>query len=144
MKKWEKNSPRAQTTLLASCGPVFIVLPSPASSSIDHVPILLPPVLVCWSRPLPAVVEGDEWGGRNHQLEHGSCDLLRVGFNDLKKDLKFKSFEPTLNKSHDYVFVTRAQGKQDPENHIRALPTVASATDAGYGTANRTPTFCGI
>ena len=40
------------------------------------------------------------------------------------------SFEPTLNKSHDYVFVTRAQGKQDPENHIRALPTVASATDA--------------
>ena len=40
--------------------------------------------------------------------------------------------------------VTRAQGKQDPENHIWALPTVASATDAGYGTVNRTPTFCGI
>ena len=39
---------------------------------------------------------------------------------------------------------TRAQGKQDPENHIQALPTVASATDAGYGTVNRTPTFCGI
>ena len=67
-----------------------------------------------------------------------------MGFNDLKKNLKFKSFEPTLNKSHDYVFVTRAQGKQDPENHIWALPTVASATDAGYGTVNRTPPFCGI
>ena len=40
--------------------------------------------------------------------------------------------------------VTRAQGKQDPENHIQALPTVASTTDAGYGTINRTPTFCGI
>ena len=35
--------------------------------------------------------------------------------------------------------VTRAQGKQDPENHIQALLTVASATDAGYGTVNRTP-----
>ena len=46
-----------------------------------------------------------------------------------KKKLKFKSFEPTLNKSHDYVFVTRAQGKQDPENHIWALLTVALATD---------------
>ena len=85
MKKWKKNSPRAQMTLLASFGPVFIVLSSSASSSIDHIPILLPPMLVCWSWPLPAVVEGDKRGGRNHQLEHGSCDLLRVGFNDLKK-----------------------------------------------------------
>ena len=42
------------------------------------------------------------------------------------------------------LIVTRAQGKQDPENHIWALPTVASATDAGYGTINRTPMFCGI
>ena len=42
------------------------------------------------------------------------------------------------------LIVTRAQGKQDPENHIQALPTVASATDASYGTVNRTPTFCGI
>ena len=67
---------------------------------------------------------------------------MRVGFNDLKKKIKkLKSFEPTLNKSHDYVFVTRAQGKQDPENHIWALPIVASATDASYGTVNRTPTF---
>ena len=40
--------------------------------------------------------------------------------------------------------MTRAQGKQDPENHIWVLPTEASATDAGYGTVNRTPTFCGI
>ena len=40
--------------------------------------------------------------------------------------------------------VTRAQGKQDPENHIQALQTVASATDAGYGTINRTPMFCRI
>ena len=40
--------------------------------------------------------------------------------------------------------VTRAQGKQDPGNHIWALLTVASATDAGYGTVNRTPTFCRI
>ena len=141
MKKWEKNSPRALMTPEVSFGPVFIVLASPASSFIDHVPILFPPMLVCWSWPLPAVVEGDKWGGRNHQLEHGSYDLLRVGFNDLKKKLKFKSLEPTLNKSHDYVFVTRAQGKQDPENHIRALPTVALATDAGYGTVNRTPMF---
>ena len=71
--------------------------------------------------------------------------MLRVGFNDLKKkDLKFKSFKPTLNKTHNYVFVTRAQGKQDPENHIQALLTVASATDAGYGTINRTSTFCRI
>ena len=62
----------------------------------------------------------------------------------LKKKFKFKSFEPTLNKSHDYVFMTRAQGKQDPENHIWALATVALATDASYGTINRTPTFCGI
>ena len=43
-----------------------------------------------------------------------------------------------------YLIVTRAQGKQDPENHIWALPTVASATDAGYGTVNKTPTFCRI
>ena len=42
------------------------------------------------------------------------------------------------------LIVTRAQGKQDPENHIWALPTVALATDAGYGTINRTPTFCRI
>ena len=41
-------------------GPVFVVLPSPASLSIDHVPILLLFVLVCWNRLLPAVVEGDE------------------------------------------------------------------------------------
>ena len=40
--------------------------------------------------------------------------------------------------------VTRAQGKQDPETHIQTLPTVALATDAGYGTVNRTPTFCRI
>ena len=40
--------------------------------------------------------------------------------------------------------VTRAQGKQNPENHIWALPTVASAADASYGTINRTPMFCGI
>ena len=37
MKKWEKNSPRAQMMLLASFGPVFIVLSSPASSSIDYI-----------------------------------------------------------------------------------------------------------
>ena len=36
-RKEEKNSPRAQMTLLASFGPVFIVLPSLASSSIDHI-----------------------------------------------------------------------------------------------------------
>jgi hypothetical protein len=30
-----------------------------------------------------------------------SCDLLRVGSNDFVKNPK--SFEPTLNKSHDYV-----------------------------------------
>ena len=56
-------------------GLVFVVLPSPVSLSIDHVPILLPPMLVCWNWLLPAVVEEDEQGGRlwNHQLEHGSC-----------------------------------------------------------------------
>ena len=42
------------------------------------------------------------------------------------------------------LIVTRAQGKQDPENHIQALPTVALATDASYGTVNRTPMFCRI
>ena len=37
-------------------GPVFIVLPSLTSSSIDHVAVL-PPVLVCWSWSLPVAVE---------------------------------------------------------------------------------------
>ena len=46
-KNGKKNSPRAQTMLLALFGPVFVVLPSPASSSIDQAPILLLPVLVC-------------------------------------------------------------------------------------------------
>ena len=36
-RKEKKNSPRAQMTLLASFGPVFVVLPSLASSSIDHI-----------------------------------------------------------------------------------------------------------
>ena len=35
--------------------------------------------------------------------QHGSCDLLRVGLNDLTNIKFFKSFEPTLNRSHDYV-----------------------------------------
>ena len=48
-----------------------------------------------------------------------------------------------MRKGSDLI-MTRAQGKQDPENHIWVLPTVASATDASYGTVNRTPTFCGI
>ena len=43
-----KNSPRAQTMPEVLFGPVFIVLPSPTSSSIDHVAVLLP-VLVCWN-----------------------------------------------------------------------------------------------
>ena len=51
-----KNSSRAQMMPEASFGPVFIVLPSPTSSSIDHV-VVLPPVLVCWSWPLPVAVE---------------------------------------------------------------------------------------
>ena len=69
-------------------GLVFVVLPSPVSLSIDHVPILLPPMLVCWNWLLPVVVEGDEQGGRLW-LKHGSCVLLRVGLNDLKKKLIF-------------------------------------------------------
>ena len=48
-----------------------------------------------------------------------------------------------MRKGSDLI-VTRAQGKQDPENHIQALLAVASATDAGYGTVNRTPMLCGI
>ena len=49
MKRQERAEQRkwAQTTLLALFGPIFIVLLSPASSSIDQVPILLLPVLVC-------------------------------------------------------------------------------------------------
>ena len=84
-------------------GPVFIVLPSPASSSIDHIPILLLPVLVCWNQLLPVVVEGDKRGGRlwNHQLEHGSCDLLMVGLNDLKKNIKkISSHSSPLSTNH--------------------------------------------
>ena len=50
-------------TLLALFGPIFVVLPSPASSSIDHVTVLLPPVVICWNWPLPVVVEGEERGG---------------------------------------------------------------------------------
>ena len=42
--------------LLASFGPVLVVLPSPTSSSIDHVAVLLP-VLVCWNWLLPVAVE---------------------------------------------------------------------------------------
>ena len=49
--------------LLASFGPIFIVLPSPASSSIDYVAVLLLPVVICWNWPLPVVVEGEEQGG---------------------------------------------------------------------------------
>ena len=63
LKKYKKVGKKltwAQTMPEALFGPIFIVLPSPASSSIDHVPILLLPMLVCWSRLLPAVVEGDE------------------------------------------------------------------------------------
>ena len=41
-----------------------------------------------------------------------------------------------MRKGSDLI-LTRAQGKQDPENHIQALLAVASATDAGYGTVNR-------
>ena len=75
MKKWEKNSLRAQTMPEASFGPVFIVLPSPASSSIDHVPILLLPVLVCWSWMLPAVVEGESEEEEiiNLNMDHVIC-----------------------------------------------------------------------
>ena len=50
---------------------------------------------------------------------------------------------PWIRKGSDLI-VTRAQGKQDPEKHIQALPTVALAIDASYGTINRTPTFCRI
>ena len=42
--------------LLVLFGPVLVVLPSPTSSSIDHVVVLLP-VLVCWNWLLPVAVE---------------------------------------------------------------------------------------
>ena len=35
------------------------------------------------------------------KINHGSCDLLRVGWNDFKKKNFVKSFKPTLNTSHD-------------------------------------------
>ena len=94
-------------TLLALFGPIFVVLPSPASSYIDYVTVLLPPMVICWNWPLPVVVEGEERRKPWNQLElvnqHGSCDLLRVGLNDLT-NIKFSmSFEPVLNRSHDYV-----------------------------------------
>ena len=37
-----------------------------------------------------------------NKISTWSCDLLRVGLNDLKR-IFFKSFEPTLNRSHDHV-----------------------------------------
>ena len=52
---------------------------------------------------------GEERGGLGLQVEvanqHGSCDLLRVGLNDLEIFKISKSFEPALNKSHDYAVV---------------------------------------
>ena len=54
---------------------------------------------------------GEERGGRL-QIEvanqHGSCDLLRVGLNDLEILKNFKSFEPALNKSHNYAVAFRS------------------------------------
>ena len=90
--------------LLASFGPVLVVLPSPTSSSIDHVVVLLP-VLVCWDWLLPVTVEETRRSEEeDFKLKlHGSCDLLRVSLNDLEILKNFKSFEPALNKSHDYV-----------------------------------------
>ena len=91
--------------LLASFGPVLIVLPSPTSSSIDHI-VVLPPVLVCWNWLLPvAVEERSEEEDFKFEVanQHGSCDLLRVGLNDLEILKISKSFEPALNKSHDYA-----------------------------------------
>ena len=60
----------------------------------------------------------------------------------MKKKKKKKRY--STNGPGSDPIVTRAQGKQDPESHLRALPTLASATDAGYGTVNGTPMFCGI
>ena len=42
--------------LLALFGPIYVILPSPASSFIDYVAVLLLPVVVCWNWPLPVVV----------------------------------------------------------------------------------------
>ena len=87
--------------LLASFGPVFVILPSPVSSFIDYVAVLLLPVVVCWNWPLPVVVEGEEQGGtfRNqHANQHGSCDLLSAGSNVLE-NIKFlrHSSPPSTN-----------------------------------------------
>ena len=46
-----------------------------------------------------------------------------------------------IRKGSDPI-VTRAQGKQDPENHIRALPTVAS-TLSGAGPGRVKAIFAG-
>ena len=58
--KKKKNLPMAQMMPEALLGPVFIALPSPASSFIDYVTVLLLPMVVCWNWPLPVVVEGEE------------------------------------------------------------------------------------
>ena len=38
--------------------------------------------------------------GEDSEINHKSCDLLRVGSNDFQ-NLFFRSFKPALNKSHD-------------------------------------------
>ena len=56
---------------------------------------------------------GEERGGRLQvevASQHGPCDLLRVGLNDLENFKIFKSFEPALNKSHDYAVAFRSLG----------------------------------
>ena len=69
---------------------------------------------------------GEERGGLQVEVanQHGSCDLLRVGLNDLeifkisKAGSKIsKSFEPALNKSHDYVVAFRSS-----QNYVSFFP----------------------
>jgi hypothetical protein len=53
---------------------------------------------------------GEERGGLQVEVanQHGSCDLLRVGLNDLEILKISKTFEPTLKKSHDYAVAFRS------------------------------------
>jgi hypothetical protein len=73
------------------------LLPSLLQVLLLLVPLLVPLLLWWW------------WCGTSRDRSHGpkinhkSCDLLRVGSNNLGKKNR-KSFEPTLNKSHDLWF----------------------------------------
>ena len=77
-------------------------------------------------------------------LLHGGKNTLCWHFEYGRPKL-FKWWHGDLNflRSPLWLIVTRAQGKQDPENHIRALPTVASAQMPAMELLTRPQHFAG-